>query len=142
MPGSGHHLAQVISHVRQRRLTRVNATLQSPFRQEGPVLEVLAKCPECGPRQVSGECGNSGAGSESNFVTSLDVSPSSVSTRRSQWSCASLRVCSSHAFELHCFSNWVLVVVFRETNGQIESKERSCTTFKFSRVGPTCRGSV
>ena len=50
-------------------------------------------------------------------MTSLDVSPSSVSTRRSQWSCASLRLCSSRE---------VRGVVFRETHGRGEDREDYC----------------
>ena len=87
-------------------------------------------------------------------MTSLDVSPSSVRTRRSQLSCASLRLCSSRAFELPCFSHWVLSVVFRETNGRGEGKSKAKKVLaphsNSPRVGPTvvvallevCQGSV
>ena len=55
-------------------------------------------------------------------VTSLDVCPSSVSTTRSQWSCASLRRCSSRACASSCFSGCVLLDVLR-VKGRVESKE-------------------
>ena len=116
---TGNHLVQVVGHVRLCRLTRVNAAIQSPFRPESPLPKVLAECPNCGPRQRCGECGKFRCWLCVKSVTNLDASPRSVSTRYSQWFCASLRLCSSHDSE---FPHRVLSVVFRETNWRVESK--------------------
>ena len=76
-------------------------------------------------------------------VTSLDVCPSFVSTTRSQWSCASLRLCSSRACAFSCFFDWVLAIVFQESNGRVESNEGSCTMLKPSTCRlDGCRGFV
>ena len=97
-----------------------------------PLLKVRAECPSFGP-------GNALANVEIQASTMSQIRDKFgcvsqfYSTRLSQWSCASLRLCSSRALEFPCLSDWVLAVVLRETNGRVESKE-GCTILDLPHV--------